>query len=144
MKDPKERNLYFGRRVPRREDGRLLTGKGCFVADIRRPGCCELVVIRSPHPHARIVSVDLDEARRQKGVIGVFSHGDLAPHMLAMPSVDSLPGSAPVHQRPLASDRVRFVGEPVAILVAEDRYLAEDAAEKVKIGYEALPAVVDA
>ena len=144
MKDPKEQNLYFGRRVPRREDGRLLTGKGCFVADIRRPGCCELVVIRSPHPHARIVSVDLDEARRQKGVFGAFSHGDLAPHMLAMPSVDSLASSAPVHQRPLARDRVRFVGEPVAILVAEDRYLAEDAAEKVKIGYEALPAVVDA
>ena len=143
MKDIDHDNRYFGRRVPRREDGRLLTGRGCFVADVKRPGCCELVVIRSPHAHARIVSVDLEEARRQSGVIGVFSHADLAGHMLPMPSVDSLPGSVPVHQRPLARDRVRFAGEPVAILVAESRYLAEDAAEKVRIVYEVLPAVVD-
>jgi carbon-monoxide dehydrogenase large subunit len=143
MKAASEPSRYFGRRVPRREDGRLLRGQGCYIADVRRPGCCELVVIRSTQPHARIVAVDLEEARRQPGVLGAFTHDDFAGHMLPMPCVDMLPNSKPVHQKALARDRVRFVGEPVAVLVAENRYVAEDAAEKVRINYEALPAVLD-
>jgi carbon-monoxide dehydrogenase large subunit len=103
-----------------------------------------MVVIRSTHAHARLLAINLDAARRHPGVIAAFSHADFAEHLKPMPSVDTFPDSKPAHQYALARDRVRFVGEPVAVLVASNRYVAEDAAEKVVITYEPLPVVVDA
>jgi carbon-monoxide dehydrogenase large subunit len=134
---------YVGRRVPRREDDRLLRGGGRYIADIRRPQACELMVVRSPHAHARILGIDVEKARRHPGVLGVFTFADFAEQMKPMPCVDTLKDSWPAHQIPLAGDRVRFVGEPVAVLVASNRYLAEDAAEKVEVTYEPLPVVLD-
>jgi carbon-monoxide dehydrogenase large subunit len=103
-----------------------------------------MVVVRSTQAHARILGIDLDAARRHPGIVGVFTFADFEGHMKPMPCVDTLPGSKPAHQFALASDRVRFVGEPVVVLVASDRYVAEDAAGKVVVSYEPLSAVVDA
>jgi carbon-monoxide dehydrogenase large subunit len=144
MKADSAPGRYVGHRVPRREDDRLLRGKGRFIADIRRQDACEMVVVRSTHAHARILSIDPERARRHPGVLGVFTHADFGGRLKPLPCVDTLPDSKPAHQEALARDRVRFVGEPVAVLVASSRYVAEDAAEAIHIEYEPLPAVLDA
>jgi len=130
--------------VRRREDPRLITGAGEFVDDLRVPGCLHAAMLRSPHAHARIVSIDASAVRQALGVVGVFAAADLgavggpipiyAPHpALPVPSRISV----------LARDRVRFVGEAVAVVVADDPYRAHDALDSIRVEYEALPAVVD-
>jgi 2-furoyl-CoA dehydrogenase large subunit len=131
---------WIGRSVPRVEDGRLLTGRGTFIDD-HPPvaNICHAAIVRSPHAHARILGYDLTAALAMEGVIGVITGADVAKACKPF----GVGVTAPVHYYPTAIDKVRFVGEPVAVVVARDRYLAEDAAEMVAVDYEPLPAVVD-
>ena len=133
---------YVGRSEPRREDRGPLTGGSRYVADVRIAGMLEVVFVRSPEAHARIVSIDTSEALALHGVEAVFTAADLA-EVASFP--DYLSHIGPVRQRPLAEDRVRYVGAPYAAVVAADRYLAEDAAALVAAGtvFEPLPAVAD-
>jgi aerobic carbon-monoxide dehydrogenase large subunit len=134
---------YAGTRVPRVEDARLLTGHGTFVDDVVRPGMLHGCFVRSPLARARIVAVDASEALALEGVHAVFFAGDLNPdvreqwYTLIGRDVPDVP------RPPLAEGEVRFAGAPVALVVAGDRYIAEDAAELVAVDYEPLPPVVD-
>ncbi|WP_205752264.1 xanthine dehydrogenase family protein molybdopterin-binding subunit [Cryptosporangium phraense] len=134
---------YAGARVPRVEDLRLLTGRGTFVDDVVRPGMLHVHFVRSPMARARILSIDASEALALDGVHAVFTAEDLNPgvheHWYSLIGQDVPDTPRP----PLAQDEVRFVGDPVALVVAEDRYVAEDAAELVVVDLEPLAPVVD-
>jgi carbon-monoxide dehydrogenase large subunit len=134
------RPSYFGARVVRLEDDRLLRGGARFVADIRLPRMLEMTVVRSQFPHARI-RVDLDAARAAEGVVAAFAAADLTD---VEPFPDFIPYVKPVRGFPLATDVARFVGAPLAVVVGEDRYLAEDGAELVGVDYDPLPVVSSA
>ena len=122
----------IGAGVVRKEDPALLTGRGSFVDDLRLPGAVHMAFVRSYTAHARILSIDTAEARERPGVLGVWTAADLSE----LPPSRSVPGM----ERPcLAVDVVRFVGEPVAVVVAEDAYAAADAAGAVVVDYEELP-----
>jgi 2-furoyl-CoA dehydrogenase large subunit len=122
------------------EDRRLLTGRGAFVDDLEPvANLHHAAVVRSPHAHARIRGVDASEALAMPGVVAVMTGEDV--RRACRPFTSALPRQAPYY--PCAVDRARFVGEPVAVVVAESRYLAEDAAARVRVDYEPLPAVVD-
>jgi aerobic carbon-monoxide dehydrogenase large subunit len=137
-----------GRRIPRNEDARLLTGRALFVDDVDLPGLLHVAFLRSPHAHARITRVDVSAAREREGVVAAYSAADLGhywqpgPLLVPPPPVADLEFHART-QVPLAKDKVRHVGEPVALVVATSRYLAEDAIEAIEVDYEPLPAVVD-
>ncbi|WP_330474747.1 xanthine dehydrogenase family protein molybdopterin-binding subunit [Terrabacter sp. C0L_2] len=121
------------------EDAALLTGQGRFLDDLDPlPGTLVATVVRSPHAHARIRSVSLERARRHPGVAAVIGPDEVLATLKPFP----LSVSAPTPYYATGTDKVRFVGEPVAVVVASDRYTAEDAAELVDIDYEPLPAVV--
>jgi len=134
---------YAGTRVPRVEDNRLLTGRGTFVDDVSRPGMLHACFVRSPFARAKIIGIDAAAALALPGVRAVFTAGDLNPdvkeawHAVAGKNIQDTP------RPPLAEGEVKFVGDPVAVVVAESRYLAEDAVELVDVDYEALPAVAD-
>jgi aerobic carbon-monoxide dehydrogenase large subunit len=135
----------IGARELRREDGRLLTGCGRYLADIARPGMAHAVVVRSPHAHARIRAIDTRAARSLPGVLDCITEADVRELARPIPiRINARPALEPHLQRPLAAEVVRYVGEPVAVVVAADAYLAEDAAEAVRVEYEPLPAAVDA
>ncbi len=134
----------IGARIPRNEDPRLLRGLGCFVDDVHLEGMLYAAGLRSPHGHARIVSIDATRARVLPGVHLVLTAADLGELNQPSPLLIPNPGlTEPRTQRPLATDRVRYMGEMVAFVVAEDRYVAEDAAELIEVRYEPLPAIVD-
>src|SRR5580658_2105079 len=130
---------WVGAALPRKEDRRMLLGRGRFVADLTRPGLLHAAFVRSPHAHARITAIDADAARQAPGVVQVLVAASLGnPYLLAMLERDEfVPTAMPI----LAWDRVRFVGEPVALVVADDAYLAEDAAEDVEVDWAPQPAV---
>jgi carbon-monoxide dehydrogenase large subunit len=132
---------HIGSDRPRLEDRRLLTGRGRYIDDIEVPGALHACFARSPHAHARIVSIDIQAARDMPGVVAVVTGAELAAwttrHRMAPP----IDGLQPVEMDTLPRDKVRFQGDPVACVVATDRYLAEDAAEAVAVEYEVLPAV---
>jgi carbon-monoxide dehydrogenase large subunit len=134
---------YAGTRVPRVEDARLLTGHGTFVDDIKRPGMLHACFVRSPFARARINGIDATAALALAGVWAVFTADDLNPdaqeawHAVAGKDVPDTP------RPPLAEGEVKFVGDPVALVVAESRYIAEDAIELVDVDYEPLPAIAD-
>jgi carbon-monoxide dehydrogenase large subunit len=144
---------FVGRSIPRREDRRLLTGQGRFIADIELPRMLHAAFVRSSVAHARIRSVDLSQAAGAPGVVHVLSGADVA-------RLAARPAEGPIYfpdswkkqvrhrfdnplQTLLATDKVRYVGEPIAIILATGRYEAEDAAEHVAMDLEALPAIVD-
>src|ERR671926_1378829 len=132
-----------GQRIERLEDRRLLRGLGHFVDDVDRVGQLWMRVLRSPHAHAQIVGIQADAARALPGVKMVLVGEDLAwvrPIPVRTRSEHQLDDFL---QPVLARDRVRYVGEPVAAVLAEDPYLAEDAAELVAVDYEPLPVVLD-
>lgn len=136
---------WIGRPVERTEDLRLVTGRGRYVDDLKFPDMLHAVVVRSPHAHALLRGIDAAAARALPGVAAVLTYADIAAHAAPIPvRTGPLAGTERFLQRPLASDRVRYVGEPVALVVARDRYAAEDAAELVAVDYAPLPAVVDA
>jgi 2-furoyl-CoA dehydrogenase large subunit len=129
-----------GSSIRRKEDPALLSGRGRYADDLPVPaGTLHAHVIRSPHPHADIVRIDASEALAKDGVWAVITGEDV--RKLSDPFLVAL--KAPVHQWSLAVERVRYVGEPVALIVAENRYLAEDAGELVHIEYEPLETVID-
>ncbi len=133
---------YIGSPVKRQEDVRFLTGTAQYVADVKLPGMLHAAVLRSPHAHARITSIDASEALSLPGVHAVYTFQDIAPLARPIPvRVFHLPGLEDFLQNHLAVDKVRYVGEPVALVVAESRYLAEDALEAVQVDYEPLPPV---
>jgi len=134
---------YAGARVPRVEDSRLLTGHGTYVDDVTRPGMLHACFVRSPFARARIDGIDASAALAFPGVRAVFTAGDLNPevkeawHAVVGKDVPDTP------RPPLAEGEAKFVGDPVALVVAENRYIAEDAVDLVEVDYEPLPAVAD-
>ncbi len=134
---------YTGSRVHRVEDERLLTGGGTFVDDISLPGMLHACFIRSPFPRASIRTIDTAAALALPGVRFVFTAADLNPGVHEQWHTAVGPKSPETPRPPLAEDEARFVGDPVAMVVAESRYIAEDAAELVEVDYEPLPAVLD-
>jgi 2-furoyl-CoA dehydrogenase large subunit len=131
---------WVGRSIPRVEDWALLTGRGRFIDDLAvRPGTLHAAILRSPHAHADIVSIDLSSAKQAPGVVAALDGEDIK----ALTSSLVVGVKAPVECWPIAVGRVRYVGEPVAIVVATDRYLAEDAIDLIDVRYAARPAVVD-
>ncbi len=132
--------LWVGRSIPRVEDSTLLTGRGRFIDDLGvPPGTLQAAILRSPHAHAKIVSIDISSAIRAPGVVAILCGEDIK----ALTSSLVVGVKAPVECWPIAIGRVRYVGEPVAIVVASDRYLAEDAVDLIDVRYEVQPAVVD-
>jgi carbon-monoxide dehydrogenase large subunit len=135
---------WIGRSVRRREDARLLRGRGRFVADVARPGMLHAAVLRSPHAHARLLRLDPARARAAAGVRAVLTYRDAPELARPIPMRMSERGiMARFLQTPLARDKVRYAGEPVAVVVADDRYRAQDALELIETEYDPLPAVVD-
>lgn len=145
--------IYIGRSLPRREDARLITGNGQYIADLKLPGMLHAAFVRSQVAHARIRSVDLSRAAAAAGVVSVMSGADLMQLLPPVPDTQLvLPRKWTTQvqhtflnpqQSLLAHDKVRHVGEAVAVVLAESRYQAEDAAELVTVDLEPLPAVVD-
>jgi carbon-monoxide dehydrogenase large subunit len=131
----------IGASVQRREDHRLLTGAGRFLDDLDMPDAYEAAFLRSPHGHARITGIDTTQARTVPGVIGIFTGEDLRPIMRPMPAKVAHPQLQDMPRLPMAVDAVHYVGEPIAVVVAENRYVAEDAADLIEVEYEVLPAV---
>jgi aerobic carbon-monoxide dehydrogenase large subunit len=143
---------YFGAAVRRREDPRFLRGEARFVDDVVLPGQLHAAFLRSPHAHARLVRLSVDAARAMPGVAGAFTFADLEPWLRPLPLFGAAPpGLAAavrfdVRQAPqyaLCRDRARYVGEVVAMVVADSRPRAEDALERIDVEWEPLPAVVD-
>jgi len=136
----------FGQRVKRIEDPALLRGRGRYVDDIRLPEMLHAHFVRSPHPHAAFTAIDTAAARAHPGVFGVYTLADLSPHITGERLPVGMPSGAlrqTVDPWVLAKDEVRHVGEPVAVVLADSRYAAEDAAALVDIDYEPLPAAGD-
>src|SRR5262245_45271871 len=144
---------FIGRSVLRREDHRLLTGRGVFVADLQLPGMLHAAIVRSPHAHARIVGVDTTAAAAVPGVVAVVTGEDVVKALGPVPEQQvAIPNRwkqtvAHAFKSPrqpiLAVEKARHVGEAVAVVVARDRYTAEDAVGLVRAELEPLPVVTD-
>jgi len=137
----------IGAKIHRREDPRLITGGGHYVEDLKLAGALQLMVVRSPYPHARITSINTDRARAMPGVVAVFTCADFKPILTggthpSAPAFVAEKRTVPV-RFPIADTEAAFQGEPVAVVVAENHKLAADAAEAVEVEYEPLPPVID-
>src|SRR5215469_12925486 len=138
---------YTGSSVKRSEDPRILTGGGRYVDDVKLPGMLHAAFVRSPLAHARVLAVEVSAAGALPGVVAVFTGADL--ETMTIPGPDALfammggGGPSPEYTL-LATDKVRFVGDPVAVVIAESRYLAEDGCDLVEVEYDSLPAVASA
>ena len=140
----------IGAAVRRKEDSRFLTGRGNYTDDINRPGQLYAYILRSPHAHAELGAIDASKAKRASGVVAVFIGADLAADNIGglpcgwlIKNKDGSPMVEPPHPV-LAQGRVRHVGDPVAVVIAESRNQAKDAAEQISVNYKELPAVTDA
>src|SRR5947208_5172565 len=134
-----------GASIKRREDPRLVTGTGSYVDDLPQTAIVHMVVVRSTDPHARITGIDTTRAKEADGVIAVFTGKELLSEFGApLPVTDCfVPTKKYPKHYPIAVDKVHYVGEPVAIVLASSQSAAEDAAERVEVRYESLPPVVD-
>ncbi len=134
-----------GTSIKRREDPRLITGQATYVDDIKLPGMLHMAVLRSPYGHARIRSINTDAARKLPGVVAVYTAEDLKGAVgniaIAVP-LGHIANGMGVHG-PLAEGKVRFFGDPVAVVIADDRYTARDARDLIEVDYEPLPAAID-
>ncbi len=128
---PGQQLKWIGKSIKRVEDPRLLTGQGRYIDGIDLPNMLHAAVLRSPHAHARILSIDVSAAAALPGVVAVLTGEDIAKATGALPCF----ANPPVEQRCVAVGRVRHVGEPVAVAVAESRYIAEDAVDLVRVDY---------
>lgn len=128
----------IGESIKRKEDDRFIRGKGTYIDDVILPGMLHMAILRSPLAHARITSIDTSAARETTGVVAVVTGSDMAAHNLAW--MPTLSGDT---QAVLATDKVRFQGQEVAAVVAEDPYIAHDALDLIDVDYEELPAVVN-
>lgn len=139
-----QKTSWIGRSVPRLEDGPLIRGRGRFVGDISFPGQLHMRILRSDRAHGRVVAIDTEEASALPGVVGIWTAQDIPE----IPPIDFREGrieSLEAFRQPvLATEHVRYVGEPVAAIFAENPYLAEDAAELIGVEIEPLPAVIEA
>src|SRR5918992_1824460 len=135
---------YIGARVRRKEDPRLVRGIGKYVGDIHRAGMVHAAILRSISAHARIVKIDAEAALKLPGVIGVLPAADM-PGVKTIPMrTGVIPGLERSQQTPIATTKVRYVGDPVAVVVAANRYIAEDALELIGVEYQSLDPVLDA
>ena len=138
---------YTGASIKRSEDPRILTGAGRYVDDIKLPGMLHAAFVRSPLAHARVLSMEVSAARALPGVVAVLTGAEIEE--ITVPGPDALMaligGEGPTPEFTLlATDKVRFAGDPVAIVIAESRYVAEDGCELVEVEYDALPPVTNA
>ncbi|HEX4328462.1 MAG TPA: molybdopterin cofactor-binding domain-containing protein, partial [Burkholderiales bacterium] len=139
---------YFGQPVKRNEDARLLTGTALFVDDVELSGMLHAAFLRSPHAHARIVSIDTEAAKARPGVIAIYTAEDLGdywqpgPLLVPPPPVPGIVFNLRT-QVPLAKGLVRHVGEPVVLVIAESRYIAEDAVGDIVIDFDPLPVAAE-
>ncbi|HKY50483.1 MAG TPA: xanthine dehydrogenase family protein molybdopterin-binding subunit, partial [Candidatus Limnocylindria bacterium] len=136
-----------GRSVPRKEDARLLVGHGTYAADFRLPGLLHAAVLRSKHPHARLGVIRAKAALDLPGVVTVVTAadlGDIGRIPVRMGQTGHGPNVVACLQPPLAREKVRYVGEPIAVVIAESRYVAEDALDLIDVDYDPLPAIADA
>ena len=139
---------YLGKPIKRSEDPRLLRGKALFVDDIERPGMLHAAFLRSAHAHARIGRIDVSRALAVKGVAAIYTARDLGrywqngPLLVPPPPIDGITFNERT-QVPLAKEIVRHVGEPIVLVIAQTRYLAEDALEEISVEYEILDPVTD-
>jgi carbon-monoxide dehydrogenase large subunit len=133
-----------GARIKRREDPSLIRGLGQYVDDVRLPHMLHVAILRSPHAHAKIKRIDTDAARRQLGVMAVFTGGELRDQIGTLPTTADNPTLRIPKHYVLAVDKVCYVGEGVAVVVAEDRYQARDALDLIDVEYEPLSVVIDA
>ena len=132
---------YIGASIRRKEDVRFLTGSAQYVDDVKLPGMLHAAILRSPHAHARITGIDPSRARAIEGVQAVFTFQDIAHLAKPIPvRVFDLEGLSDYRQLPLAENIVRYVGEPIAVVVASSRYIAEDALESIDVSFEPLQA----
>lgn len=139
---------YFGKRIKRNEDPRLLTGQALFVDDVNLPNMLHAAFLRSPYAHANISNIDVSQALLREGVVAAYTASDLGDYWKPGPLLVPPP---PVKdtifnertQVPLAKDKVRFAGEPIVMVLAESRYIAEDALIDIRVDYEPLDVVVD-
>src|SRR3989449_4336412 len=127
----------LGHRVKRKEDDRFIRGKGTYIDDIMLPGMLHMAILRSPYAHATITGIDTSKAQAVPGVVAVVTGELMAQHKLAW--MPTLSGDT---QAVLATDKVRFQGQEVAAVIAEDLYTAKDAVELIDVDYEALGVVV--
>ncbi len=138
------RTRYIGESVLRREDPKLITGQGRYLDDLSMPGMLWMAVVRSTVAHGRILSIDLTAAKAMPGVVAAYTGEDLAGDYGAMPCVWPVTEDIKMSTHfPITKDKARYLGDGVAVLVAESREAAEDAAETVVVDYETLPAVTD-
>ncbi len=138
---------YTGASIKRSEDPRILTGGGRYVDDIKLPGMLHAAFVRSPLAHARVLAVNVSAARALPGVVAVLTGADIEAMTVPGPDalVTLLGGAGPTPEYTLlATDKVRFMGDPVAVVIAESRYLAEDGCDLVEVDYEDLPPVASA
>src|SRR2546423_1301954 len=135
----------FGSSIKRREDPRLITGKGVYVDDVKLPATTYASFVRSPHAHARIKAIDSSAARKLPGVVAVYTGKELsAGGVKSLPVGWLLPNIKLPPHLPLAVDRARYMGDAVAVVIAESPYVARDAADLVEVDYDPLPVVTDA
>ena len=135
----------FGSGIRRREDPRLITGQATYTDDIKLTGLVHAAILRSPHAHARIVSVDVSAAQSAPGVLAAYTGADTDGVLNPIPCAWVVPDSdvKAVAYPAIAKDVVRYVGDAVAVVVAETRAQAEDALESINVSYEVLPATVN-
>ena len=139
---------YFGKRIKRNEDARLLTGQALFVDDVNLPGMLYAAYYRSPYAHARIVDIDVSRAKEREGVVAVYTAEDLGDYWrtgvlnVSPPPIEGLIFNPRLHYN-LAKDKVRHVWESVVCVVAESRYIAEDAVNDVVVNFDPLPVNID-
>jgi len=137
------RTRYIGTRVPRKEDPKLIRGRGVFTDDVALPGMVYVSLVRSPHAHARIRGIDAAAARKVPGVVSVITGKD-AEATGVLPVFITVPGMNGSKHMPLATDKARYAGDAVAAVVADTRESAKRAADMVSVDYQPLPVVVDA
>src|SRR5215471_2234931 len=135
----------LGMPIKRREDPRLITGQATYVDDIKLLGMLDMAVLRSPYGHARIKSINTEAAKKHPGVKAIYTAEDLkgAVGTIAVAVPLGLMEKGMGIRSPLAEGKVRFYGDPVAVVIADDRYTARDARDLIEVDYEPLPAVVD-
>jgi aerobic carbon-monoxide dehydrogenase large subunit len=134
---------FVGQAMKRKEDPRLVSGTSTYVDDVVLPGMLHMAIARSIHAHARIKRIDASKAQSLRGVVAVVTGEEVAAHCGPVPCAASIPGMKNAQREILAVGKVRFVGEPIAAVVAENKYIARDAADLIEIDYEPLPAVVN-
>ena len=139
---------YFGERIKRNEDPRLLTGQALYVDDVDLPNMLHAAFLRSPYAHAKINNIDVSQALQREGVFSVYTANELGDYWQEGPLLVSPPPVKDITfnqktQVPLAKDKVKFAGEPIVMVLAESRYIAEDALADILVDYEPLQAVVD-